>query len=162
MLRHAVACLLQLSQQGTFYCAYGGLYQASAACPQRCCGTPSRVVAFATRHTTYSAFGLYSAMLRHAVACRLLLHHGTFHCACAGLHQASAASTQRYQGTPSQVVAFALWHTIYNAFGLYTVMFRHAVVCRCFWNAAHFIVPMLACIRQAQPVHSDAVARCRL
>ena len=53
------------------------------------------------------------------------------------------------------------WHTIHSASGLYTAMPWHAVACSYICNIAHIIVHiMLACIRQAQLVHSDAEAHC--
>ena len=44
----------------------------------------------------------------------------------------------------------------------YTAMLRHAVTCGCSCNLAYLVVPMLACARQAQLLHSNAVACCRM
>ena len=112
------------------------------------------------------------AQLLHSDAvarCRMRLHmqHGTFHSAYAGLLQASAASSQRCRGTLSHAVACATWHIssclcwlASGNRGFFTAMPWHAVACGCICNLAHFIVPMSACFRQAQLLHSDAVARC--
>ena len=65
----------------------------------------------------------------------LLMQHGTFHVPC------WPASCKR---------------------SFFTARLWHAGACSCLGNLAHFIVPMLACIVQAQLLHSKAVACCRM
>ena len=79
------------------------------------------VVAYATWHISCALLAcIVQAQLLHskAVACcrmRLLMQPGTFHSAYAGLHRASAASSQQCCGMLSHAVAQATWH-IHSAY----------------------------------------------
>ena len=69
----------------------------------------------------------------------------------------------------SHAVAFETWHRSLCLRGLalckrsfFAAWLRHARACSGLCNLAQFIVPMLACIVQAQLLHRWAVACCRM
>ena len=111
-------------------------------------------------NTIGGAFGLYSAMLRHAVACGYFCNTAHF------IVHMLACMRQAHLAHSDVVARCRMWLPLQPGTQLIvplarTATLRQAVANGCLCNIAHFIVPMLTCIGQAQLVHSDAVARCR-
>ena len=162
---------------GAFHSAYAGLGQASAAYSQAQLIRSNAVAFGGTCNLAHFIVPMLACIrqtqLIHSnvmawCRMRLRMQPGTFHSAYAGFHQASAAHSQQCRGMLSHVVAHATWQISYLCWpasgkrSLFTASLWHIVACGCICNLAHFIVLMLSCIRQAQFIHINAVACCRM